>query len=501
MTDVTVKFAPLARGGTYRAWASKMRALLLTQGRLDRLLDQAPVTEEEVERDELCKARLLLHVSGPLADIVERQPTAHAAWTKLHKEYMGDLRARQPLLLDELHTLKQGKDTIVQYSDKALRMRDEFMELSLESSLPLLHQSFITGLSDELRSFLGPQLYAVASKEGNGLEEVVDELRTLAELLPPSVAHANVTSTRDDGSGRKDASDRGRVDSRRCFACGQMGHLERNCPMRNRRPQQGDNAIAMCVGGQATASKVAALDPSALWFDTAATHHIVHDQSLLQNHQAAAVKTVSLGGGEEHSVLCQGDLLVKGGPSGPIRFSGVLCVPTLNLNLCSGPQVTAKGGQCWQGGDTAVISDSKGRTLLRGHKAGGMYKLKCTLPQPEASVHATTSGLWHKRLGHPGDRVVEQLIKSGLTRLVGKEEGSCEVCDSAKQTRESYGRSDSVSSCPLDLIHSDLLTMPLEALEGERYVLTILDDYSRYSAVVCIRRKSDVTDELIACAN
>jgi hypothetical protein len=68
----------------------------------------------------------------------------------------------------------------------------------------------------------------------------------------------------------------------------------------------------------------------------------------------------------------------------------------------------------------------------------------------------------------------------------------------AKQTRESYPPSDSTTSKPLELIHRDVMFMPCEALEGEKYVLTVLDDFSRYAEVICINRKSSVTDELIS---
>jgi transposase InsO family protein len=40
--------------------------------------------------------------------------------------------------------------------------------------------------------------------------------------------------------------------------------------------------------------------------------------------------------------------------------------------------------------------------------------------------------------------------------------------------------------------------MPCEALEGEKYVLTILDDFSRYSEAVGIKRKLDTTDEVVS---
>jgi transposase InsO family protein len=94
---------------------------------------------------------------------------------------------------------------------------------------------------------------------------------------------------------------------------------------------------------------------------------------------------------------------------------------------------------------------------------------------------------------------MEADVVRGLEKMTLPDvEHPCSVCIEAKQTRESYPRSEHTASKPLELIHSDLMFMPCEALGGEMYVLTILDDYSRFSDVVCINRKSSVTDELIA---
>jgi hypothetical protein len=81
-TEITVKIPPLARDGNYKSWASSMRALLISQSRLDKLLDEPPDGEEEEERDLLCKAKLQLHVAGPLKGVVERADTAKQHGTR-----------------------------------------------------------------------------------------------------------------------------------------------------------------------------------------------------------------------------------------------------------------------------------------------------------------------------------------------------------------------------------------------------------------------------------
>jgi hypothetical protein len=57
-----------------------------------------------------------------------------------------------------LTEFSQSSETLVQYADKACQLRDDFEALDMKASLALLSQSFITGLSDELRIACGPSL-------------------------------------------------------------------------------------------------------------------------------------------------------------------------------------------------------------------------------------------------------------------------------------------------------------------------------------------------------
>ena len=67
-------------------------ALLVSQRRLDTLLDAAPTTDatdEEQEKDVLCKTKLQLHVACPLKAVVDRATTARDAWVALHGSMWG----------------------------------------------------------------------------------------------------------------------------------------------------------------------------------------------------------------------------------------------------------------------------------------------------------------------------------------------------------------------------------------------------------------------------
>jgi hypothetical protein len=105
--------------------------LLVTQQRLDKMLDAEPTAGDakELESDIVCKAQLQLRVAGPLKAIVERAKTAKEAWDALQSEYVGSLQVRQPPLMAALTELRQGSQTLVQYIDNVKQIRDEFEAL------------------------------------------------------------------------------------------------------------------------------------------------------------------------------------------------------------------------------------------------------------------------------------------------------------------------------------------------------------------------------------
>ena len=76
--------------------------------------------------------------------------------------------------------------------------------------------------------------------------------------------------------------------------------------------------------------------------------------------------------------------------------------------------------------------------------------------------------------------------------------GVCQGCVIGKHPQEKFekGKAKRASS-PLELIHSDLMgPFPHLSMNRVRYVLTFLDDFSRYTWVYFLRKKSEVFEHL-----
>ncbi|GFV60070.1 retrovirus-related Pol polyprotein from transposon TNT 1-94 [Trichonephila clavipes] len=130
-----------------------------------------------------------------------------------------------------------------------------------------------------------------------------------------------------------------------------------------------------------------------------------------------------------------------------------------------------------------------------------------TLPGATAAAHGNPNGkndyqkkseIWHQRFCHVNNDYLVKTSKTdsvkGLPRLTDNGKTHCIPCKLAKSKRVSFKKDGAVrSKRPLELLHMDLCgPMPTESQGGNKYFLSIIDDYSRKVTVFPIRNKSDV---------
>lgn len=101
--------------------------------------------------------------------------------------------------------------------------------------------------------------------------------------------------------------------------------------------------------------------------------------------------------------------------------------------------------------------------------------------------------LWHSRLGHVAFDTILLLNKLGhlyVTSLLPKPI-FCSSCQLSKGHRLQFDLNDKCSSYPLDLVHCDLWgPSPVSSMDGYRYYVVFVDDYSRFSWIYPLKTKS-----------
>ena len=91
----------------------------------------------------------------------------------------------------------------------------------------------------------------------------------------------------------------------------------------------------------------------------------------------------------------------------------------------------------------------------------------------------------------------------GIPKLSGEPKPICCGCMKGKQTKSSHKKVEEIRTTrPLDFLHMDLRDlMPTQSKGGKRYVLVVVDDFSRYSFMSFLREKSEVIEHLKSLFN
>nr|GFB50696.1 retrovirus-related Pol polyprotein from transposon TNT 1-94 [Tanacetum cinerariifolium] len=114
-----------------------------------------------------------------------------------------------------------------------------------------------------------------------------------------------------------------------------------------------------------------------------------------------------------------------------------------------------------------------------------------------ARASSTKSWLWHQRLSHLNFDTINDLARNDLVACLPKfkyhKEHLYPLCEQGKSKRESHPPKPVPNSRQrLHLLHMDLCgPMRIASINGKRYILVIVDDYSRYTWVHFLRSKDE----------
>ncbi|GJR08057.1 retrovirus-related pol polyprotein from transposon TNT 1-94 [Tanacetum coccineum] len=120
-----------------------------------------------------------------------------------------------------------------------------------------------------------------------------------------------------------------------------------------------------------------------------------------------------------------------------------------------------------------------------------------------AKASLTQAWLWHRRLSHLNFDYINLLSKERCCDWFTKTkvcQGASYVpsCEVIKQKRSSF-KSKTVPSSKgrLNLLHMDLCgPMRVASINGKKYILVIVDDYSRYTWTLFLRSKDETPEVL-----
>lgn len=168
-----------------------------------------------------------------------------------------------------------------------------------------------------------------------------------------------------------------------------------------------------------------------------------------------------------------------------------LIVPKIKHNLLSASKITSKDHKIIVEEDKATISGNNFALICE--KRNGLFVLiiDSIVNQSENCNVTIDEDVWHRRLGHAGKDVLQQLGLKSSRKI-------CSTCVEGKATRSPFARNERRTNAIGELIHSDI-SGPIipNTFDGGKYFQAILDDYSHFVVVRILKTKDEAEDNLI----
>nr|GEZ50143.1 retrovirus-related Pol polyprotein from transposon TNT 1-94 [Tanacetum cinerariifolium] len=242
-----------------------------------------------------------------------------------------------------------------------------------------------------------------------------------------------------------------------------------------------------------------------LWcVDSGCSKHMTGNLKLLINFVWKFFGTVYFGNDHVAAILGFDDL-----QWGNILITRVYFVEGLGHNLFSVGQFCDLDLEVAFRKNACFVRNLEGVDLLKGDRSTNLYTINlhemasaspiCLM----ARASSTKSWLWHQRLSHLNFDTINDLAKndlvSGLPKFKYHKEHLCPSGEQGKIKRASHLPKLVLNSRQrLHLLHMDLCgPMRIASINGKRYVLVIMNDYSRYTWVHFLRSKDEAPERTV----
>ncbi|GJX62630.1 retrovirus-related pol polyprotein from transposon TNT 1-94 [Tanacetum coccineum] len=196
---------------------------------------------------------------------------------------------------------------------------------------------------------------------------------------------------------------------------------------------------------------------------------------------------------------------------GNVTISRVYYVEGLGHNLFSVGQFCEGDLEVVFQKNTFFIRNLEGVDLLSGSRDTNLYTislddmLKTSLIYLLSKASKTKSWLWHRRLSHLNFGTINKLAKDGLARgiprLKFQKDPLCSACALGKSKKSSHQpKAEDTNQEKLYILHMDLCgPMRVASINEKRYILVIVDVYSRFTWVRFLRTKDEAPEAIIKC--
>ncbi|MBW0479544.1 hypothetical protein O181_019259 [Austropuccinia psidii MF-1] len=229
-------------------------------------------------------------------------------------------------------------------------------------------------------------------------------------------------------------------------------------------------------------------DRQTLYLDTGCGRSVVNNLALLSN--VISVKKNIRTFGSPVEITHQGTMNLYGYHIAPVSFA-----PKGPVNLISVSQLVDHGIRPHYKNDNFLIK--QGNSIVAAFtRDGNLYSNR---NQPQVNLADAIEGRdWHVLMGHPSDKYLESLLTKLCISEPFTSSKHCEVCSKAKIQRKPHKSTLPQTSSPFFKIHSDTLEISPVTRKGYRYVLVLIDDYTRFNRIYPLNSKDQSENMIIS---
>ncbi|KAI0502052.1 hypothetical protein KFK09_016997 [Dendrobium nobile] len=470
-----------------------------------------PTYQSWILQDQNLAAALCSTIALAVLPYILHLESTCAIWASLELRFQSSNHSKVIQLKNELHHISMNSSTMTQHLTKIKSLVDQMASagsnldtedviLYILNGLPPTYQSFKTSIRTMLHPISLDNLYTLL------LSEEINIAMDAARITTPTDPNLALYSYRvreRRGRGRnsyKNSNAPRQTSTVICQICTKKGHSAPSCWHRTNlqytpTPTPTNNTALAANSNQ----------PFQDWYqDTGASSHITNSlDKMTTSHSYQGTDTITVGDGRSVSISHTGDGILPT-PDRKIHLAKLLHLPNIRYNLISISQLTKDNNLYvvfYPHGYT--FKDLKmHQTILAGPCHDRLYTVPATCNNSSNTALIATqhrSTLWHNRLGHHHNNMLTTISKNNPTLHIPLLTNACTNCKASKGTKLVFENSEHKQTIPLTLIHSDVWgPSPIKSVQGFRYYVIFVDDFSRFTWIFPMRNKSEVPNIFIS---
>nr|GEY34160.1 retrovirus-related Pol polyprotein from transposon TNT 1-94 [Tanacetum cinerariifolium] len=240
-----------------------------------------------------------------------------------------------------------------------------------------------------------------------------------------------------------------------------------------------------------------------VWYlDSGCSKHMTGDRLRLMNFVKKFIGTVRFGNEHFGSIMSYGYYVICDSV-----ISRVYYVEGLGHNLFSVGQFCDSDLEVAFRKHSCYVRDTDGVEIIKGSRGSNLYiilvedMMKSSPICLLSKASKNKAWLWHRRLNHLNFDTIKDLARKdlvrGLPRLNFEKYHLCFACQLENSKKHSHKpKTENPNLEVLNTLHMDLCgPMRVQTINEKKYILLIVDDYSRFTWVKFLRSKDETPED------